>query len=112
MIDSYSFGRIVIDGKEYIDDLIIFPDHIQDNWWRKEGHTLHLEDLEEVLEAEPEVLIVGTGASGKMSFLGRAREKVESHEIEVIVKKTGKASETYNEISEERETVAALHLTC
>ena len=34
-IDEYSFGRISVSGKNYSADLIIFPDHIQENWWRK-----------------------------------------------------------------------------
>jgi len=42
MIEHYSFGRIVIDGKEYTKDLIIYPDKIRANWWRKEGHKLRL----------------------------------------------------------------------
>jgi len=37
VIDGYSFGRIVVEGKEYTSDLIIYPDHIQGDWWREEG---------------------------------------------------------------------------
>ena len=37
MIEEYSFGQILISGKKYNSDLIIFADHIYDNWWRKEG---------------------------------------------------------------------------
>ncbi|MCG2675765.1 hypothetical protein L6304_01045, partial [bacterium] len=47
---------MVIDGKEYTNDLIIYPDHIQSSWWRKEGHRLDTEDIKEILEAKPEVL--------------------------------------------------------
>ena len=35
-------------------------------WWRRRGHELVLEDLEEVLEELPEHLLVGTGAQGRM----------------------------------------------
>jgi len=34
MIESYSFGQMVIDGQEYTSDLIIFPDRINSSWWR------------------------------------------------------------------------------
>jgi hypothetical protein len=36
MIESFSFGRAVIDGRVYHSDLILFPDgRIQSSWWRK-----------------------------------------------------------------------------
>jgi hypothetical protein len=40
MIESYKFGEIIITGKKYDSDLIIYPDHIDSSWWRKEGHLL------------------------------------------------------------------------
>lgn len=36
MINSYDFGRIVVDGKAYTSDVIIFPDRVNSYWWRKE----------------------------------------------------------------------------
>jgi hypothetical protein len=45
MITSYDFGHIIIDGKRYTSDLIVFPDRVKVGWWRKEGHRLQLEDL-------------------------------------------------------------------
>ena len=37
-VESYSFARIVVDGTQYTRDLILFPDRVEDNWWRREGH--------------------------------------------------------------------------
>ncbi len=65
-IDDYDFGRIVIDGKTYTSDVIVYPERLDTSWWRKEGHLLQPEDITEVLDAEPEVLIIGTGYSGCM----------------------------------------------
>jgi hypothetical protein len=31
MIDSYDFGAIVIDGKRYSSDVIIYPDRVKDD---------------------------------------------------------------------------------
>jgi len=56
MIDSYRFGRIVVDGVEYTRDLIILPGRVEGGWWREEGHRLGLGDLGEALAAEPEAL--------------------------------------------------------
>ena len=64
MIDSYSFGKIVVDGQSYTSDLILYPDKIDDKWWRKSGHLLLKEDLKDIIHFNPDILIVGTGAYG------------------------------------------------
>ena len=46
-IESYDFGRIVIDGEIYIADVIVTPDGVKADWWRKMGHSLCQEDWEE-----------------------------------------------------------------
>jgi len=113
LIEDYGFGRIVIDGKTYRQDVIVFPDRVKSDWWRKEGHSLCLEDLKEVLEDPPEVLVVGTGYVGLMRVPREVREKLEEMGIRVVVEKTGKAYRTFNKLlSEGRRVVAALHLTC
>ena len=44
-IESYRFGQIVIDGESYSNDVIIFPDHVKQNWRRNSGHNLVTDDL-------------------------------------------------------------------
>lgn len=111
-IESYSFGKIVIDGKEYTSDLIILPEKIKPNWWRKSGHKLCKEDIEEVLKEEIEVLIVGKGMSGIMEVLPEVVELLKSKNIELIAKDTKVACEIFNKISESKKVAAVLHLTC
>ena len=48
-IEDYRFGRIEIDGQPYDRDVIILPERVIANWWRREGHRVHPEDLEAVL---------------------------------------------------------------
>lgn len=112
MIDSYSFGRISVNGKEYGSDVIIFQDHVEDGWWRKEGHRLHIEDVEHILQERFDVLVVGTGAHGMMKVLPETKRLFESRGIEVIIEKTAAACKIYNKISESKKAVAVLHLTC
>ena len=112
MIDSYDFGRIIIAGKRYSSDLIVFPDKVRDGWWRKEGHRLHVEDLKDVLEAKPEVLVVGTGYSGLMTVPPETRKYVESEGIELIAQRTAEACKTFNRLVKSKKVVAAFHLTC
>ena len=110
-ISSYSFGSIKIDGTEYSSDVIIFPERVLHPWWRKEGHYLHMEDLEEVLSYKPEVLVIGTGYSGVMRVPDEIVKKLQSMGISVVVQKTTEAVRSYNGLSAEKK-VAALHLTC
>jgi hypothetical protein len=112
MIDSYSFGRIVIDGKTYTSDVIIYPDKVNDSWWRKSGHLLHKEDLTDVIQYNPEVLIVGTGDNGLMKVPNDTKQFLESKGIELISEETRKACDIYNELKGRRKIVAAFHLTC
>jgi hypothetical protein len=112
MIDSYDFGRITIDGKRYSTDLLVFPDKVKTGWWRKEGHRLQIADLKEVLEAKPEVLVVGTGYLGMMAVPPETRKHIESEGIQLVVQKTAEACKTFNRLVESRTVVAALHLTC
>lgn len=112
MIDSYGFGRIVIDGRLYTSDVIIFPDRVEDRWWRKEGHQLGVEDIEKVLQERPDVLVVGTGYSGLMKVLPETKERLASEGIQLIAENTRKACKTYNRLHESKRVAAALHLTC
>jgi hypothetical protein len=110
MIESYDFGRIVIDGRAYTSDVIIFPDRVMDDWWRKEGHALDIEDLKEVIEFRPEILVIGTGYSGIMKVKDKTHEFLESRGIEVIIEKTRKACDVLNSLG--ANAVGAFHLTC
>ena len=112
LIESYSFGRIKVDSKSYATDLIIFPDHVYDRWWRKEGHRLSTDDLKDVWQAEPEVLIVGTGYYGLMKVPGEVKQQLTARNIELIVENTKEAWQTYNRLASMKKVVAVFHLTC
>ena len=112
-IDSYSFGVMKIEGAEYRADLIVFPDRIKPNWWRKQGHSLAIEDLRDALDFEPEVLIVGKGASGMMVIPALTKEMIQGKGIELIAYNTGQAWGVFNEqVEKGRKVVGAFHLTC
>ena len=98
VIDSYQFGLIVVSGKKYTSDVIIFPDRIRDNWWRKTGHQLCLKDIGEVMTENSEVLVAGTGASGLMRVLPEVEQDVETQDIKFVVRATAQACHTYNHI--------------
>ncbi len=113
-IDGYSFGRMTVGGMEFTSDLILHPDgHVQDNWWRAQGHSLLPDDITTVLDAAPEKLVIGTGASGMMRVSESVLELCKNRGIEVEVCRTAAAVTRFNEAAEAGTVVAAcFHLTC
>jgi len=111
-IDSYSFGRIVIDGKTYTSDVIVYPDRVDSSWWRKEGHYLQKPDLSGVIAEKPDILIVGTGDLGVMLVPEGTAQFLESQGITVHVERTGKAVELFNARPKDKKVIGAFHLTC
>jgi hypothetical protein len=110
-IDAYDFGRIVVDGVEQTQDVILLPGRVVPNWWRQDGHSLVLDDLAAVLDEIPERLIVGTGAHGRLRPDPHALERLRERGIEVEALPTGEAVRRYDALNPDR-TAAALHLTC
>jgi hypothetical protein len=110
-LEDYSFGRLVVEGEEHTRDLIVLPTRVVPNWWRREGHSLHMDDLEEVVDELPERLIVGCGAHGQLEPDPAVIDALERRGIDVEVLHTADAVRRYGEL-DERHTAAALHLTC
>ena len=112
-VESYEFGSIRIDGKTYHEDLIILPDRVIESWRRIRGHELRLDDLKEVLEADIDCLIIGTGYYGMVKVLDEVVEYFEKKGVEVVIKPTREACEAYNErVNAGKKAALALHLTC
>lgn len=115
LIDSYDFGVMVINGKRYTSDVIVFPERVVGGWWRKEGHRLYVEDLTEILNHKPklEVLVVGTGYSGLVKVLPEVENVLKSREIKLVAQPTSEACRTFNRLLKSKKRVAgAFHLTC
>ena len=113
MIDAYSFGSITVGSRTFRSDVIIYPDRIKDSWWRNQGHSLCIEDIQEVLDYHPEILIVGTGNPGLMKVPQDVRREIMARGIELAVLPTQRAVKKFNAgIASSRRIVAALHITC
>jgi hypothetical protein len=110
-MQGYAFGRVTVDGREETRDVILLPERVVRDWWRKEGHSLVLEDLDEVLDELPERLLIGTGAYGRTRPDPGALETLRARGIEVEVLPTADAVQRYTRL-DPRKTAAALHLTC
>jgi hypothetical protein len=115
LIESYEFGAMVINGKRYTSDIIILPERVIDGWWRKEGHRLHVEDLEQILKREPkpEVLVLGTGYYGLVMVSPEVENALKSQGIELVAQPTREACRIFNKLlNSKRRVVGAFHLTC
>jgi hypothetical protein len=113
-IDSYSFGSIQIDGRDYSRDVILLGDEVKGPWWREAGgHVYAVEDFNEVLAAAPEVVVLGTGYFGRVKVLDETLTALAEAGSEIVVERTGAAVGAFNRFADEgRDVAAALHLTC
>jgi hypothetical protein len=111
-VESYEFGRMVVDGQAYTRDLILLPDRVIPNWWREQGHRLSPEDLQAVFAAQSKTLVVGTGAHGRMKIPLETRQAAQEAGIELRIVATDRAWRLYNDLQKSRKTAGAFHLTC
>ncbi len=113
MIEQYEFGLMKIDGRTYRDDLKIIEGKVVGNWFRKQGHVLHRRDIEDVLAAKPDILVIGTGHSGRMRIDDDAPALLKERDIELIAEPTAKAYKKFNDLhSKGKNAAAGFHLTC
>jgi hypothetical protein len=110
-LTDYSFGSVTVDGEEHTKDLIVLPERVVPDWWRRDGHSLAIEDLEDVIEEMPGRLILGCGAHGRLEPPAAVLEELRARGVEVEAMPTPDAVRRYGELDPER-TAAALHLTC
>ena len=114
MIESSTFGAMTIDGHTYRSDLFIFPDgKVKEGWWRQRGHALSVDDILALADTEPDLIVAGTGTSGRMhpdaDVIGFLKERG----IGFIAEPTARALKIYNEkVLEGLSVGACFHLTC
>ena len=111
-IEAYDFGTITVDGRTFTSDLKIVGGRVLPGWWRKEGHRLLPEDIEDILRAAPDVLVVGTGHEGLMRVSREVEERLAQAHIRLIARPTREACKEFNSLPSEEDTAFAAHLTC
>ncbi len=112
-IESSSFGLIVIDGRQYTSDLVIYPDgRVEDTWRRRRSHRLSICDIDKLVASGPEVIIVGTGVNGLLTPEPGLNNMLSDKGIEVIALPNPKAIDHFNRLSSQKRVGACFHLTC
>lgn len=109
-IEDYSFGEIIIDGKRYTDDVILLGREVRSGWWRNRGHRVVEGDLESVKKYDPELLIIGTGSSGRVTVPSSLENDLD---FEMVSYPTKRACKRYNkELEDDKKIAGGFHLTC
>ena len=117
MIEDVRFGSIMIDGKKYEHDLVIYPSgkierRKKEISKKKHGtsHKFDPDELREYLKEEFDVLVVGTGIYGMLSLLPESRALVRDKEI--FEKPTPEAVRLFNKLKERKRVLGIFHITC
>ena len=96
-----------------MNDVKIVQGSVVSSWWRKSGHNVEIEDVGDIIDAQPEVLVLGKGQPGNMTSSSRLQEFLKKKGIELIEDNTTEAVETFNRLFKDGKNVAAgLHLSC
>jgi hypothetical protein len=114
MIEDYSFGTMVINGKNYSSDLLISSSSgIHPSWWRKQGHRVEVTDIEAVLDKGTTIVLLGQGQPGRMIASDDLKTYLAARKIQLIEEPTLAAVKRMNALLSTNESfVAGFHLTC
>jgi hypothetical protein len=113
MIEKYTSGRIIINNKTYHQDLKIIQGRVVDNWWRKTGHLVDENDMDDVLNALPDIIVIGTGYAENMRVSEDLTSEIRQRDIKLVAEDTYKAVQTFNDLFSKGKNVSgAFHLTC
>ena len=116
-IDELTFGSIIVEGKKYRRDILIFTDGTVKK--RKGGflmfgsHKIKRQELEELSQGQPEIIVIGTGTDGVATMAPETESWVKGKNLNLLVKPSYDAVARLNELVEQKKKVAALiHITC
>ncbi|MGB9707066.1 MAG: MTH938/NDUFAF3 family protein [Microgenomates group bacterium] len=117
-IESVSWGKVKIDGREYHQVLIVGDKVFERDKPKLEelfGTTHQIGDWEEelLLSQNPEIILIATGWSGVLKVTENLKFKIENLGIELKTVLTPKIVSEYNRLVAEGKKVNALiHTTC
>ena len=115
-VDKLSFGSIIIDGKKFSRDVLIFSDGTVKK--RKGGflmfgsHNIKKGEIEELAQGNPETIIVGTGTNARAHLAPGVENWAREKNLSLIVQPSYEAVTKLSELIDQRKKVAALiHIT-
>lgn len=120
MIEEYKYGLIIIDGKNYNNDVIVDWSGGVSEWKKPDSHLIEPGDVIAALGMNPEVVVIGTGENGIAEITQAAQDSILGKGIKLIIDKTQEAVRTFNILKEDSleeegkqtKVVGFFHLTC
>ena len=110
---EFSFGRLVVDGQICNNDIKIVNGKLVPDWWRKSGHTVEIEDVQDIIDSDSVILVIGKGQPGYMRVTESLREHLGKNNIKLIVEQTSDAIQTFSRLMQEGKQVSGgFHLGC
>ena len=116
-IDELTFGSVVVEGKRYRRDILISADGTVKK--RKGGllmfgsHDIKKQELEELSQGQPDVIIVGIGTDGTAHLAPEVESWAKANNVNLLVQPSCDVPAKINEFAEHKKRVAALiHITC
>lgn len=117
-IDSVSWGKVKVDGKEYHQALVIGDKVFERDKPKLEtlfGTTHEIGDWEQelLLSGKPEIIVIGSGFNGVLKINPKFENQISKLEIEPKIDLTPRAVAEYNRlVSQGRRVNALIHTTC
>lgn len=93
-ITHYSLGTFVIDRTQHISDIKIIGPRVYQ--WKRKDQKLTREDIIEIMEKNPDIIIIGTGAAGLLQIDQDAKNAIEARGIKLIILRTPHACKEFN----------------
>ncbi len=105
------FGELVVDGKVYYSDMIV--------WWDGElefvpkDHVLGMELFARLIRKKPSMVVIGTGQQGNVLVSDEVRHNAKEKGIKLFEDLSGNAAEIFNGLlANKKKAVAFIHTTC
>jgi hypothetical protein len=116
-INSFNFGFIVVDDKQYSGDIVILPDGTVKERAPGKGrlgsHSIARSEIEALTKEQPDVILVGTGVQGMARLARDAEFYLMEPNLNLTLLPSPEVIKKYNQYVEDGEKVAALiHVTC
>jgi len=116
-VNRLAFGSIVIEGRKYRTDVVIFVDGTvkmrRGGFLMFGSHEVKEPELEELSRGQPEVIIADTGTDGAAHIATEAQAWAKANNVTLLVRPSHDAIVRLNELVEQKKKVAALiHITC
>lgn len=109
-IDSVSFGEVVIDGKTYYSDVIVWWDGKVD--YVPKDRLISVDDMRRLLEREPTDIVIGTGIEGMIRISEDAVYLAETRKVDLFIEVSHKALQIFNGLVKDgKKAVAVIHTT-